>query len=143
MDRTMLRPIDLIGAYTIVAGEKDGQPEPPERLQGSTVKFTETTVSVTDQDKKETWIAAYELDPKQSPCAITMREAQGAHKGEIARGLIEKQDHQLRLIYALPGGSTPTGFQTRDKQLSFVMTPLHKGAGSEHEPETSAKHVPR
>src|SRR5262245_6352710 len=38
----------LVGGYEIVSGEKDGKPEPEERVKGSTVLFTEDTVTVTD-----------------------------------------------------------------------------------------------
>ena len=47
-----LTPTDLVGTYTIVGGEKFGQPEPAERVAGSTVKFTDTTVTVTDKSKQ-------------------------------------------------------------------------------------------
>ena len=40
---------------------------------------------------------------------------------EFAKGLIEKEDDTVRIIYALPGGDLPTEFRTKDKQLLFVM----------------------
>jgi uncharacterized protein (TIGR03067 family) len=112
----------LAGTYTIIAGEEEGQKEPPERVQGTVVRFTENTVTVTDKDKKETYVASYVLDTRKKPWKITLTTKQGAEKREeVANGLLEKDGDTVRLIYALPGGGTPTEFKTRDKQLLFVM----------------------
>ena len=39
----------------------------------------------------------------------------------MAKGLIEKKGDTVKLIYALPGGETPTEFKTKEKQLMFVL----------------------
>ena len=39
----------LVGFYTIVAGQKFGLVEPQERIEGTTVAFTEDTITVTDK----------------------------------------------------------------------------------------------
>jgi uncharacterized protein (TIGR03067 family) len=111
------------GTYVVVAGEKDGKKEPDERIKGTLVRFTDDTVVVTDKDKKETFSATYKISGTKSPFAITMTSKDAPVKGETAKGLIKKEGDQLRLIYALPGGETPTEFKTRDKQLMFVMKP--------------------
>ncbi len=125
-ETTTLRPDDLVGQYTIISGEKNGQPEPEDRIRGTMVRFTATTVTVTDKEKKETYVASYELDPSQDPCRITMTSTRSPHQGAVAQGLIEHQGDAIRLIYALPGGPPPTGFRTGPNQLSFVMKPLKK-----------------
>jgi uncharacterized protein (TIGR03067 family) len=115
-------PMSLAGDYTIVAGEREGQKEPPEHIQGTAVSFTADTVTVTDKDKKETYVATYKIDAAKQPAVITMTEKTGPTKGENARGLIEKNGNMVKLIYALPGGDMPTGFaKTKDKQLMFVL----------------------
>jgi uncharacterized protein (TIGR03067 family) len=112
----------LAGNYSIVAGEREGQAESPEHIRGDTVTFTDSTVTVTDKDKKETYVAGYTIDSSQKPWVIVMTEKSGPTKGEKARGLIERRGNTVKLIYALPGGDMPTGFdKTKPKQLMFVL----------------------
>ena len=122
MPDATITPADLAGTYTITAGEKFGQPEPPERVAGSGVTFTATAVSVTDKSKKETYSATYTLDPATNPCGIVMTATHAPNGGEVAFGLVEKSGDTVRLIYALPGASPPTEFKTLGRQLMFVMT---------------------
>ncbi|MBX9628303.1 MAG: TIGR03067 domain-containing protein [Gemmataceae bacterium] len=121
-----LTPADLVGGYTILSGEKFGQPEPEERVRGTTVRFTETDVVVSDKDTKETYAATYRLDAGRSPCGITMTATRAPNSGDVAEGLIEKNGDTIRLIYALPGAEKPTGFRTGPKQLLFEMRNLNK-----------------
>lgn len=121
-----LTPADLVGGYTILSGERFGQPEPADRVQGSTVRFTETTVTVTDKDKKETYSATYTLDTGRTPSGITMTATHAPNSGDVAHGLIEKSGDTVKLIYALPGAETPTKFATGPRQLMFVMRNLNK-----------------
>src|SRR5689334_22135303 len=58
-----LKASELVGGYTIVSGEKFGLEEPEERIKGSTVRFSDDRVVVTDKDKKEVYGATYELEP--------------------------------------------------------------------------------
>jgi uncharacterized protein (TIGR03067 family) len=119
---------DLVGVYTIVAGEKFGVKEPEERINGSTVQFSMDRVVVADRDKHEAYGATYQLGPceDQGPCRITMISKLAADEGEVAKGLIEKHGDGVRLIYALPGGEEPTEFKTKEKQLLFVMRRQNK-----------------
>jgi uncharacterized protein (TIGR03067 family) len=114
---------DLVGGYTIVAGEKFGVKEPEERILGSTVQFSEDRIVVSDKDKHEVYGATYELEPGEGegPRRITMTSKLASDEGEVAKGLIEKHGDEIRLIYALPGGQEPTEFKTKEKQLLFVM----------------------
>jgi uncharacterized protein (TIGR03067 family) len=121
-----LSPADLVGGYTIVAGEKFGIKDTEDRVKGSTVRFTEDRIVVTDKEKKEVYGATYTLEPCDKGCRIVMTSKLAENEGQVARGLIEKDGDALRLIYALPGGEEPTEFKTRDRQLMFEMRNLHK-----------------
>ena len=117
-------PDSLVGRYVITSGEKEGMKEPDERIKGTTVTFTKETVIVADKDKKEIYSARYELDTTTTPCQITMTSEVKESAGEIARGLIQQDkddDKVVRLIYALPTGEIPTEFKTKEKQLMFVL----------------------
>jgi uncharacterized protein (TIGR03067 family) len=117
-------PESLVGRYTITSGEKEGSKEPEERIKGTTVTFTKETVIVADKDKKEIYSASYKLDTTTTPPQITMTSRVKDSAGEIARGLIQQDkddDKVVRLVYALPTGEIPTEFKTKEKQLMFVM----------------------
>ena len=117
-------PESLVGRYTITSGEKEGTKEPEERIKGTTVTFTKETVIVADKDKKEIYSASFKLDTTTTPAQITMTSRVEGSAGEIARGLIQQDrddDKVVRLVYALPTGEIPTEFKTKEKQLMFVM----------------------
>ena len=120
-------PADLIGAYTIVGGEKYGQKEDMDRLQGTTCRIAEDAIIVLDKDKKEAYVQTYKIDVKSKPWKITMKSKVTPYKdadakGEaVAMGLIEKEGDTVKLIYAVPGGDMPTEFKTKEKQLMFIM----------------------
>jgi uncharacterized protein (TIGR03067 family) len=114
-------PETLAGGYVIVSGEKEGNKEPEERIQGTSVTFTKDSIVVVDKEKKEVFSAFYKIKTTTNPCDITMTSRVDSSAGEIARGLIQKEGDTVRLIYALPTGEIPTEFKTKQKQLMFVM----------------------
>jgi uncharacterized protein (TIGR03067 family) len=117
---------NLVGGYTIVAGERFGKPEPAERVYGTTVRFTGDTVTVTDKRDQELYAATYQLDTTHTPWRIAMTATRAPNSGDRAVGLVEKHGDTVRLIYSLPGAEPPTGFQTKDGQLMFEMKNLVK-----------------
>jgi len=123
-------PSELIGGYTIVAGERFGQKIPAERIEGITVRFAEDGIVVLDKEKKEVYAQTYTIDDSRKPWSITMTSKITPYTKDkeehVARGLIEKQGDTVRLIYALPGGEAPTRFKTKDKQLMFEMVNMKK-----------------
>ena len=124
-------PAELIGGYTIVAGEKFGEKEPTERIEGTTVRFAEDAIVVLDKDKKEVYAQTYKIDSSKKPWTIVMKSkitpyTKGKADETVAKGLIEKEGDTVKLIYALPGGETPTEFKTKEKQLMFIMKNLKK-----------------
>jgi len=123
-------PDELIGGYTIVAGEKYGEKEPAERIEGTTVRIAEDAIVVLDKEKKEVYAQTYKIDTKSTPWKITLKskitpykqdEKKGDSGDQVSQGLIEKDGDTVKLIYALPGTPAPTEFKTKSKQLMFVM----------------------
>ena len=124
--KTSGAPADLIGGYTIVAGERYGEKEPTERIEGTTVRIAEDAIVVLDKEKKEVYVQTYKIDTTSTPWKIAMKSKVTPYKkgdGEeaVAKGLIEKDGDTVKLIYALPGGEVPTEFKTKQKQLMFVL----------------------
>lgn len=111
----------LQGSYTLIAGEKDGQTIPSERIRGSTVRITENTMTIFDEDEKETYAVTYTIDKSQNPWKLTMTSTQAPVQGEVAYGLVEKDGDTVKLIYAVRGGAVPDDFTTEQNQLLFVM----------------------
>ncbi len=136
-DDEKMAKLELKGGYTIVKGERDGQPIPADHFKGSTVRFTKDETVGTDKDKKEIYIAKYKLDTSKTPWKIMMttvekKKTDGTPKtdpkatdGEqnSTTGLIKKEGDTIVLIYALPGGKEPTDFKTKkgDKTQMFWL----------------------
>ncbi len=120
------RPVDkpdtgvgLVGGYTIVSGERDGKPIDPSRLKGAPVRSPGDEVIGTDQDRKQLFVAKYELNTRTTPWKITMTSTTPASGN--ASGLVEKKGDTLRIVYNLPGGAAPTKFEAGEKQHLFVL----------------------
>ena len=114
----------LEGGYTLVSGEKDGKAIPEEHIKGSIVKFTGDKIVGTDKDKKEFFVSTYTLDTTKKPWVITMTSKEP--KEEVAKGIIKKEGDTITIVYALPGGATPTEFKTKEKQNLFVLKNMNK-----------------
>ena len=113
---------DFTGGYTLISGECDGRPLPPEHLHDTVVRFTADTVVVTDRDERQSYAATYRLDEARQPSGITMTATHAPNSGDVAEGLVEKRGDTIRLIYALPGGDMPTEFKTEtDKQIMVTV----------------------
>lgn len=115
----------LEGTYVIVSGEKDGNPIPEADIKGSKVAFTKERIVGTDKDKKDFFAATYTLDTATKPYRIKMKSETAkpdTPKAETeVTGIIELTDTGVRICYHLPGGTEPTEFKTKDKQLCFVL----------------------
>ena len=111
----------LVGSYIIVAGEKDGEKIPDERIKGSSVRIAENAIHTFDKEQKETYAATYILDTNREPWRITMTSTIAPVKGEVAEGLIKKDGDTVQFIYAVRGGAIPTDFTTENKQLLFTL----------------------
>lgn len=113
----------LVGVYEIVGGEKDGQKIEAGRLKEVTVRIAANAITTFDKDKKEVYVATYELDTSRKPCRITLTATvtPKGGKGTTAEGLIERDGDTVKLIYALPGGKAPTELRAGDKQQMFIL----------------------
>ncbi len=111
----------LVGTYQIVGGEKNGQKIAPEKLKDNRVRFTDGAVAVLEGDKKEVYAATYRLDTSKKPWSIMMTTTLAPQAGQTTKGLVEHDGDTLKLIYALPGGKTPTEFTAGEGQMMFHL----------------------
>lgn len=111
----------LLGSYTLIEGEKNGEKIPTERLKGSTARITEHTITTFDKDQQETYAVTYKLDTSKTPWRILMTSTRAPVTGEVAQGLIEQDGDTVKLIYTARGGEVPNDFNSENKQLMFVL----------------------
>lgn len=115
---------NLPGSYQIVAGERDGTPIPTDRLRDISVRIANNAITTLDKDKKEVYVASYEIDTTKQPWQVRMTAVLtpvADAKGTTSTGLMEMDGETVKLIYALPGGERPSEFKTKDKQQMFVL----------------------
>lgn len=122
--------VPLEGGYSIASGERDGKAIPESEFKGLIVRFTRTEMIGTKESQKNLYGAEYTLDTTKSPWKITLKSAppmkpfpcgMDLKEGLLATGLVKKDDGGLTLVYALPGGETPTEFKTKEKQQMLVL----------------------
>lgn len=121
----------LVGNYRIVAGERNGEKIEADRLQGISVRIAKNAITTLDRQEKEIYVATYEIDANKRPyrllmtAQVTPMEGNGG-KGTKAAGLIDFDGETIKLIYALPGGESPTEFRAGEKQQMFVLQPAER-----------------
>jgi uncharacterized protein (TIGR03067 family) len=109
----------LVGTYTIVSGVEDGKKVPASHIDSSLVAITGNTIIGEDKDKNQFFACEYTLDTSKKPWVIHMTSIKP--RGEKSDGLVKKEGDTVTIIYALPGGKTPTEFKAGEKQHLFVL----------------------
>lgn len=118
----------LVGDYQIIEGERGGEPLPENRVKDVLVRIAANAITTFDKDKKEVYAATYKINADKLPWRISMTAtiAPVEGKGTKADGLIAMDGDMIKLIYALPGGKTPTEFKTQELQQMFVLKRMGK-----------------
>ena len=111
----------LEGQHQITAGERDGKALAETDIKGATFRFTGDKVVGATKDGTEFLVADYTLDSAKTPCVIVMKLTAGSDKGKELRGLIERKDNTIRVIYAGPGADAPTEFKTKQNQAMYTL----------------------
>ncbi len=108
------------GEFAIESGEHGGTPIPAERIKGAMVRITASAITGTDKDRKEFFACTYTLEGNAQPWKIRMKST-APKAGVESDGLVKRSGDTVTIIYALPGGDTPTDFKTKEKQHMFVL----------------------
>lgn len=120
---------EFAGSYVIVDGQRDSKPIGAERLKDVTVRINDSTIITYDRDNKEVYVASYKIDSQGNPARITMTAKttpHGQEKGAVSKGLLGWDGDLLKLVYALPQGSTPAQFEAGEGQQMFVLRKADK-----------------
>jgi uncharacterized protein (TIGR03067 family) len=111
----------LEGQHQIIAGERDGKALNEADIKGYTFRFTGEKVVGASKDGTEFLAADFTLDPNKTPCVIVMKLTAGSDKGKELKGLVERKDNTIRIIYAGPGADAPTEFKTKQNQAMYTL----------------------
>jgi len=111
----------LEGQHPIIAGERDGKALNESDIKGATFRFTGDKVVGATKDGTEFLVGTFTLDSSKTPCVIVMKLTQGSDKGKELKGLVERKDNTIRIIYAGPGAEAPTEFKTKQNQAMYTL----------------------
>lgn len=123
----------LVGTYQIASGRVGDKDLPAERLKDAVVTITRDKMVGVAKDKSQIFVASYTVKTDGAAAAADKNQVTVVMKGEKpgegeATGLVQVQENgDLRLVYNLPGGPAPTGFEPKDRQQMFVLKRLEAG----------------
>lgn len=116
-------PESLLGTYRLVGGQRAGEEIPMERLQEVTVRIGANAITTYDKEQNTVYAATYRIESSEAPYKILMTSKipPTATEDTQAEGLLAEEGDLVKLIYALPGGATPTEFVAGPAQQLFVL----------------------
>ena len=102
----------LQGAWTLVAGERDGQAFSAEFMKDSKriAKGDETTVTIQGQLFMK---ASFTLDPAKRPKTIDYSVTGGPYAGKTQLGIYELDGDKVKFCFSTPGKERPTDFTSK------------------------------
>lgn len=103
----------LEGEWSMVSGEIDRQPLPPEYVKGARriAKDGETTVLIGGRVFMK---ARYTVDPGKKPRTIDYTMTDGPTKGKTQLGIYELDGDTVKFCFAAPGKERPQDFTTKE-----------------------------
>jgi uncharacterized protein (TIGR03067 family) len=104
--------VQLEGEWSMVSGEANGQPMPPEAVKtGKRVaKDGQTTITIGGQVY---FTAKFTIDPTKKPKAIDYAMTEGPTKGKTHLGIYELDGDTVKFCFAAPGKDRPTEFTAK------------------------------
>jgi uncharacterized protein (TIGR03067 family) len=103
----------LDGEWTMVSGERDGQPLPDAFVQSGkrVAKDGETTVTFGDMLLMK---AKIKIDPSKKPKTIDYDVTDGSAKGKTVLGIYEIDGDTVKFCFAAPDKERPTEFKSKE-----------------------------
>lgn len=101
----------LVGVWTYVSGEKNGEKIDKSHFNDSKVTVTKDTITLEGPSGK--FVIKYTLDTAKSPVTVAMEMTESPFgAGAKAKGIVEVKGDELKLCYAAMGDA-PTKFATK------------------------------
>src|SRR5258708_4446624 len=95
-EKDKLDPAKLIGTYTLVSGERDGNKVSDDNLKKTTVIITKETITLKGDDGS--FVLKYKLDAKKTPATLEMEITEGPQGvGAKSGGIIALKGEELKL----------------------------------------------
>lgn len=104
--------VALQGKWSMVSGERDGQPLPPSMLSSSKRVAEGDQVTVTI-DGELFLKARFTIDPSKRPATIDYAVTEGIHKGKTQLGIYELDGDTVKFCFCTPGKPRPSDFTTK------------------------------
>jgi uncharacterized protein (TIGR03067 family) len=111
----------LDGQHQIIAGERDGKALAEDTFKGATFRFAGDKVVGANKSGTEFLVGEFTVDCAKTPCMIVIKPTAGTDKDKELKGLIERKDDTIRIIYSAPGGAAPTEFKTKEGQAMYTL----------------------
>lgn len=99
----------MVGTWTYVRGERDGNKLAKEHFAGAQVVITDKEIKFKGTDGTD-FVFSYKLDTTKQPVAVKLEMTAGIAVGAISDGIIGFNGDKLQLCYAAMGGAAPTKF---------------------------------
>jgi uncharacterized protein (TIGR03067 family) len=111
-DEGKIDPAKLVGTWTFVSGERDGEKVPEDRLKKASVEISKDAFTLKGEDA--TFVMKYTLDTKKTPATIEIEIVKGPQgEGAKTEGIIALKGDELKLCYPPMGGEAPKGFDAK------------------------------
>jgi len=108
-----LDPAKLVGTWSFVSGEKNGQKMDQDSLKKDSVVIAKDTLTL--KGEMGDFVMKYTLDTKKTPCQIALEITEGpAGQGAKATGIIALKGDELKICYPAMGGDTPKDFASKE-----------------------------
>ncbi len=101
----------LVGTWTYVSSEKNGQKSDADSLKESKVIIAKDKMTL--EGSQGTFVLKYTLDATKKPVTIAMEMTEGAGQGSTAKGIIEVKGDELKLCYST-SDEAPKKFEAKE-----------------------------
>lgn len=131
-------PAKLVGTWTYLSGEKNGEKLSKEHFKDAKVIVTRDKITLDGDSGK--FVMAYQLDTKKNPVGLSLKMTESPFgAGATAKGIIAVQDDELKICYAAEG-EAPKTFAAKEgsNHHLFVLKRIEgkqKGAGLSNAPQ--------
>lgn len=111
-DKAKFDPAKMLGTWTYVSGEKDGNKIPADNLKQGTVEISKDNIMLKSPDGK--YVIKYRVEATKTPARLDMEITEGPQGvGSKAEGIVALDGGQLKICYPPMGGAAPKDFSAK------------------------------
>ena len=107
------------GTWKLISGEQNGEAEPQEDLERSSlvIEGNQHTVTIGEAVLKGT----HTLDTSGDPMTIDASDTAGPFEGMSLKGIYRVEDDEFTVCFAAPGEDRPTEFTTKNGKATINL----------------------